>query len=46
VAAVQESSVFQRSKSPMRVRPMSLAAASTTTGPGELELPQAESTSE
>ena len=38
-----ESSIFQRSSSPMRVRPMSLAGASTTTGPGEVDLPPSES---
>ena len=38
-----ESSIFQRSSSPLRVRPMSLAGASTTTGPGEVDLPPSES---
>jgi predicted membrane metal-binding protein len=38
-----ESSILDRSNSPTRVRSMSLAGASTTTGPGEIQLPPTQS---
>jgi hypothetical protein len=46
IAAVHENSVLHRSNSPIRFRQMSLAASSTTTGPGEVDLPPAESQDE